>query len=317
MGDMTGSMRGRTQDSAITVGIDLGGTGIRLVALDETGVVRAERTTRTPHRSTSDDLAVRDLIEEIGTVAAGLTISAVGIGASGPVDQDGVIRNEDTLAAFSHLPLTEIVSTEFDVPCFIDNDAVTAAIGENAYGAGGNTRSLLMVTLGTGIGAALLVDNQPVRAADGSHPEAGHLPVSGASAPCYCGLPVCWEQLASRTALNQLTSDRTPELAVQAGNGDVVAETVFDVYGDRVGAGLAILLPLIRPERLVLGGSAAQYLPLYSSALAESLRRAPGFSHHLTPLPATLGALSGAIGAAVLARQADRVRSRRAGEVWA
>jgi glucokinase len=292
----------------ITIGIDLGGTGIRLVALDEAGQVHGEQTTQTPQQGSDSDLAMRELLHQIRAVADGRPVIGIGIGASGPIDADGVIRNDDTLAVFSHLRLADLVSSEIGVPCVIDNDAVTAAVGENAYGAGENAESLLMVTLGTGIGVALLVGGRPVRAADGTHPEAGHLPVPGASAPCYCGLPTCWEQVASRTALDHLTSGRTADFATRARRNHADVETVFDLYGSRVAAGLAILLPLTRPARLVLGGSAAQYLPLFSAALDQSLQRAPGFSYYAKPFSATLGAMSGAIGAAVLARQMEHAK---------
>jgi glucokinase len=297
----------RANSPTVTIGIDLGGTGTRLVALDDSGRIHGRRTALTPQRVAGDNLAVSELLQQIRAVAGDARIDAVGIGASGPIDDEGVIRNDNTLAAFSNVSLIDLISSEFGVPCVIDNATVTAAIGENTYGAGENARSLLMVILGAGVGVALLVDGKPVRAADGSHPEAGHLPVAGPFAPCYCGLPTCWEQVASRTALDHLTSGRTTEFAARAYDNDVVAETVFDVYGGRVAAGLAILLPLTRPTRLVLGGTAAQYLPLFSAVLDESLKRSPGFSYNPQRFPAALGARSGAIGAAVLARRAGRV----------
>ena len=85
--------------------------------------------------------------------------------------------------------ITAILSERLGVPCVIDNDAVTAAIGEHAYGAGRDSSGLLVVTLGTGVGVAALIRGRPVRGADGGHPEAGHIAVSGPPAPCYCGLP--------------------------------------------------------------------------------------------------------------------------------
>ena len=294
---------------SVTVGVDLGGTGTRIVALDRTGAVQGERTIMTPHHSGSSDSAVEELSSQIRAAAGDMAIVGVGIGASGPVDARGVIRNDDTLPAFSHIPLTDMLTDRLGVACVIDNDAVTAAVGEHVHGAGRGATSLLMVTLGTGIGAALLVDGQPVRAADGSHPEAGHIPVPGIPAPCYCGLSTCWEQLASRTALDELTSGQTAEYASRAAEGDVVAETVFDAYGARVAAGLEILLPLCRPDRLVLGGGAAQYLPLFAPALDEGLRRNPGYEWNPPRCAAALGAMSGAIGAAVLAAKIDRIPS--------
>jgi glucokinase len=201
----------------------------------------------------------------------------------------------------------------------IANDAVAAAIGENAYGAGQRSQSLLMVTLGTGIGVAMLTPAGPVRAADGSHPEGGHIPVPGPPAPCYCGLPTCWEQLASRGALDDLTGGRTDELAAAASAGlaaspgpvpadlatapaGPASRELFTTYGQRVGTGLATLLTLYRPARVVLGGSVARFLPLFASGLEQALARSGEFAWTPPYAHAALGALSGAIGAAVLAR---------------
>jgi glucokinase len=284
----------------VTVGVGLCSDGVHLVALDGTGNVVRERTPE----ATVRDMTVTEFLRLIRSVAADVPIDAVGIGASGLVDHDGVVTIGKTLAALRPTRLADLVSAEFAVPCVIDNDAVTAAIGEHTSGAGQKAASLLMVTLGSTIGVGLLVDGRPVRGADGSHPEAGHLPVPGVSASCFCGLSACWEQVASRPALDYLTSGRTVEFAARAQDGDMVAQTVFDLYGCRVAAGLAILLPLVRPARLVLAGSAAEYLPLFSSALEESLRRAAPYSHSPEVVPAALGPLSGAIGAAVLARRA-------------
>jgi glucokinase len=291
---------------SVAIGIDLGGTGTRIVALDPSGVVRGERIVLTSQQVGSVDAVVDPLVEQIRAVAGAARVTAIGIGASGPIDADGIVRNDDTLPAFSNIPLRELISDRFGVRCVIDNDAVTAALGENTHGAGRDAQSVLMITLGTGVGVALVVDGRPVRAADGTHPEAGHIPVAGTSAPCYCGLSTCWEQLASRTALDQLTCGETVEFAERAAAGDPVATSVFDMYGVRVAAGLAVLLTLSHPARVVLGGSAAQYLPLFSPALQEGLRRSQGFSWHPQLRLAALGALSGAIGAAVLAGEPAR-----------
>lgn len=272
---------------AVTVGIDLGGTGTRIIALGPGGSVIREQTLPTTP-SAGDALAV--LASGITTVTGSAALAGIGIGASGPVDRDGVIRNDDTLPAYSHIPLTSLLTDRFGVPCTIANDAVAAAIGENTYGAGQCSDSLLMVTLGTGIGVAMLTPAGPFQAADGSHPEGGHIPVPGPPALCYCGLPVCWEQLASRGALDALIADR--------------AADAFTVYGQRVGAGMATLLTFFRPARIVIGGSVAQYLPQFASGYEQALDRPGEFSWTPPYAQAELGALSGAVGAAVLAREA-------------
>jgi glucokinase len=285
----------------ITVGVDLGGTGTRVVGLDADGVVVHQHSGLTPAGAAG---AVEALIGTIS--AAGPGLRGVGVGASGPVDRLGIIRNAETLPAFSGIRLAPLISERLGVPCVIDNDAAAAAIGEHAYGAGRGSTGLLVITLGTGVGVAALISGRPFRASDGAHPEAGHVPVPGPPAPCYCGLPACWEQLASRSALDQL-ADRAglgaDTLARQARGGDAAAARVFSIYGERVGAGLVTLLALFRPDRVVLAGGAARFLDLFSDGLHRSLDRGPKYNPRPAVVAAELGDLSGAIGAAVMARR--------------
>ena len=161
------------------------------------------------------------------------------------------------------------------MPCVIDNDAVAAALGENSYGAGQHSPALLAITLGTGIGVALLHGSTPYRGADGVHPEAGHIPVPGPPAPCYCGLATCWEQLASRTALDAATGHATDQVAAAARDGDQHSRQILDRYAEHVGAGLATLTTVFRPARIVVGGSSAQYLPLLRPGIDRALAQDP------------------------------------------
>jgi glucokinase len=288
--------------AAVTVGVDLGGTGTRIVSIDAGGTIRYQNSVATPRETGSTISSVTTLIDHIAEAAQGSTLVGVGVGASGPVDINGIIRNDDTLRAFSHIPLVDMITGTLNVPCVIDNDAVAAAIGENTYGAGRHSPALLMITLGTGIGVAAISHNTPFRGADGTHPEAGHIPVPGPPAPCYCGLPICWEQLASRTALDAATEHRTSGLANSADRGDQSALQLFDSYGEHVGVGASVLMTIFRPACVVIGGSAAQFLSLFATGFDRALSRSKSFAWTPPYREAELGAISGAIGAAVLAR---------------
>jgi glucokinase len=286
--------------SEVTVGVDLGGTGTRIVALDQDGVVLHQLSHPTPASSAG---AVSGLVSSIAAAAAGQRLRGVGIGASGPVDSLGIIRNTETLPAFSDIRITPVIRERLGVPCVIDNDAAVAAVGEHACGAGRGSAGLLVVTLGTGVGVAALTGGRPFRSADGGHPEAGHIPVGGPPAPCYCGLPNCWEQLASRTALDHLTGNATEALAAKARGGDVAAAQVFGTYGERVGTGLLTVLAIFRPDRVVIAGGAARFIDLFGHGLRRSLDRGPKYTPKPAVVAAELGNLSGAIGAAVMARE--------------
>ena len=300
---------GAAAGTTVTVGIDLGGTGTRLVALDQAGEIRSRVSVPTRHHRAGDvSRLIADLAAVIQDAAGGAGLDAVGIGASGPVDPGGIIRNDATLPAYSHIPLAELITARLGVPCVIDNDAVAAALGENSYGAGQHSPALLAITLGTGIGVALLHGSTPYRGADGVHPEAGHIPVPGPPAPCYCGLATCWEQLASRTALDAATGHATDQIAAAAGDGDQHSRQILDRYAEHVGTGLATLTTVFRPARIVVGGSSAQYLPLLRPGIDRALTRIQPYAWAPPLAEAELGEYSGAIGAAVLPRVPGAVR---------
>lgn len=290
------------------VGIDLGGTGSRFVAVAASGEVLATRNAPTPDRPPSDPLGF--FRENLALLLDGGEPASIGIGASGPVDRGGIIRNPHTLPAFSDLELTEGLAEVYGVPVFIDNDAVTAALGEHRLGAARGSRDFLMVTLGTGVGLSAFRDGLPVRGADGWHPEGGHMSIDGPEAPCYCGRRTCWEQVSSRTALQRTAAslgipladglEMVRLLAESARRGDRDAAEAFASYGRRLGSALANLLTLFRCERVVLGGSVSSFFECFQDGLHERLDSVRGCYPTPKVAVATLGDAGGAIGAALL-----------------
>lgn len=288
--------------TAAFVGVDLGGSGTRIVLAEGGGTVLADASI-----PTATEAAVPALLDAMTAVIAG-PIAGIGIGASGPVDAEGVIQNPDTLPGFTGHDLVGAVSARFGVPVLIDNDAVTAAYAEALLGAGRSHHRVLTVTLGTGVGVALLDHGRPWRTAAGAHPEAGHLTVSG-DAPCYCGRRSCWEQRASRTSLQATAAGLGLDLATladRARGDDARAVDVFSAYGAAVAEGLADLLTLLGPGVVVLGGGGAVHLELFRPALLAGLHAIRGCFELPSIEAAQLGNLAGATGAALLvAARAD------------
>lgn len=295
----------------VRAGVDIGGTGIRMVVLEDRLEIAAltlptssfERFDRS-QRSLELARNLRALVPD------DKVLLSLGIGASGPVDTvAGVIENPSTLPTFSSLPLVAELSAQLQVPVRIDNDAVTAALGEFHLGAGIDSRRMLAVTLGTGVGVALLIGGQPLRTANGAHPEGGHIPVGDSGTPCYCGVSGCWETLASRTWLQAELTRLVPEIAYEQHGlgfyrdlcrGDPRIARLFEQYGHQVGRGLGALLSLYGPDLTVLSGSAAQLFPLYEDAVQASLVRSNGFELSTRIVTSSLGDGAGAIGAALL-----------------
>ncbi|MGV8979018.1 MAG: ROK family protein [Cellulomonas sp.] len=299
-----------TAQGEVVVGVDLGGTGTRVVVMSAAGHLLDHRTVATPtileHETPGMFLA-----RQIETALAGRPVAAIGIGASGPIDDHGMIRNLDTLPAFTGAPLVDELSATFSAPVRIENDAACAAVAESRIGAGRGADDLLHVTLGTGIGVALVVGGAPVRGADGTHPEAGHISVATPTPACYCGRRSCWEQGASRQALQHSAASRLglrPDdhtaielLAAQADAGDPAAKAVFAAYGAVLADGLATLLAVVRVSTVVLGGSASAHFRQFEPIVTAELAALSGWISTARLLPTELDDRGGAIGAALLA----------------
>jgi glucokinase len=300
------SYASRSADAAVTIGVDLGGTGTRVVALAAAGGLDGAEVLST-YDGDDPREALAVLTKRIRAVAAGRAITGIGIGASGPVDATGVIHNHATLPAYTGLPLAKRLRQTFGVSCVIDNDAVTAAIAERAYGAHPESAAMLVVTLGTGVGVAFLDHGHPFKTAAGTHPELGHISVPGPPAPCYCGLATCWEQLASRTALTRQLGADPDEVALAARSGDAAARDSFGLYGRRVGIGLATLMSVFEPSHVIVGGGAARFFELFESGARSAMTRREPFTAKGDFGSSTLGPEAGALGAAFLAQRAARV----------
>ncbi|WP_267419594.1 MULTISPECIES: ROK family protein [unclassified Curtobacterium] len=297
------------------VGVDLGGTGSRVIGMVDDEVVAAVDVPSAELGAGTETERVDRLAQLVERVVpAGADLAAVGIGASGPVDvAAGVVHNSATLPWFTGFPVVDQLRARLGVPVGIDNDAVAAAYGELRAGAGTQTDRLLMVTLGTGVGVAMLVDGRPLRGADGAHPEGGHIPISSDPERCYCGLTGCFEQAAARSTLQRrlseamggVAADRTLIAeAMAAAEHDERVRTVFRDYAVAVGRGLAALHTLWQPRVTVLGGSAAICLPLIREDLLRTLDRSEDYRVDVDLRAAVLGDNAGAIGAA-LAISAD------------
>jgi glucokinase len=306
------------------IGIDVGGTKVAGVLVDEDGRVVSSRTEPTP----ADD--VEATMETVFRVAEGLrdegAPSGVGIGAAGMVDHaTGILRWAPNLA-WQEVPIGERVSDRLGLPCVVDNDANAAAWAEFRFGAGQGFRYVLVVTVGTGIGGGLVVDGALARGAHGFAAEVGHVIVEPDGPVCGCGNRGCWEQVASGRALDRLGREAAREqpssllarvaggrdvtgamVAEAAGRGDRASMDILHRVGQRLGEGLAGLVNTLDPEAVVVGGGVAEMGDLLLDPAREAFARtveAPEHRPDVPILPAKLGNEAGAVGAAALALDA-------------
>ncbi|KRE55531.1 ROK family glucokinase [Phycicoccus sp. Soil748] len=315
----------------LAVGIDIGGTKVAggLVAQNGTVVARARRDT--PHRSKSPGV-VEDTIVEVVSELLDLAedpVVAVGIGAAGFVAADRA-----TVVFAPHLswrgePLEANLQRRVPVPISVDNDANAAAWAEWRFGAAQGETHLMMITLGTGIGGALLFDGQVVRGRYGIAGEFGHMQVVPGGQRCECGNRGCWEQYASGNALvrearslmtanSPVASDLLdrvegdpmaltgPLITQAAREGDPTATELLGEIGQWLGIGIANLAAAFDPGTFVIGGGVSAAGDLLLAPARATFRRhltGRGYRPEAQIVAAQLGNDAGLIGAADLARR--------------
>lgn len=311
-------------DEGVVVGVDIGGTKVLAGVVDREGRVGRTALRTTPGRRVVTSRVEDALVEAIVAAAASQPIVGVGVAAAGFVDSAG-----DRVMFAPHLPwqgepLRELLEERLGCPVGLDNDANCAARAEARYGAArGGAASALMVTMGTGIGGAVLFEGRVVRGANGMAGEFGHMQVVPDGQPCECGRRGCWEQYSSGNALvrnaralmveqpsvlGEMTDgnpDRVtgPMVTSAAEQGDLVAHRAFASVGHWLGVGVANLVAALDPEVVVVGGgvSAAgdRLLEPARDALGRTL---VGAAHRRVPdlLAAELGPQAGMIGGALL-----------------
>jgi glucokinase len=299
-------------DDGLAIGVDIGGTKISAGAVDPSGTVVDRELRETPERTTTPAVAEDLIVEAVSALAARHAVVAVGVGAAGFVNADRTRVMFAPHLSWRNEPLAVKLADRLGRPVLLDNDANTALWGEQAFGAARGVADAVLITLGTGIGGALLIDGVVHRGRNGMAGEFGHMQVVPAGRPCECGNTGCWEQYCSGKALRRFVADAgSPltgaEITEAAYAGDPVALGAYGEVGRWLGTGVAGVVAALDPERVIIGGgvSAGGELLLgpARTTLAATL---VGRNHRPLPdlVPAQLGADAGLVGAAQMARAA-------------
>jgi len=309
---------------AATFGVDLGGTNLRVALVDPDGTIVEQQKMATP--ATLDAI-----VDGIAGAVRGLAAQrpdahALGVGAAGMVDHDGVIHYSPNVPAFLRAPVRARLEAALAMPTVVDNDANVAALAELTHGAARGCREALLVTLGTGVGGGVITGGQVLRGALGFGAEIGHFQVDPDGPMCACGQPGHWEALASGTALGALgrervAAGRAPSVLALAGGelaavtgvlvgdaaqaGAVDAVEIVGEYASRVAVGLVGLANIFDPELIMVSGGLVELddvlLGPLRVAFAGRIEGAP-YRPEVPIVPAVLGGHAGVVGAAVLAR---------------
>ena len=296
------------------VGVDIGGTKVLAGVVDRAGVVLARARRDTPHRSSAPAVVEDTIVEAVDELRATYDVGAVGVGAAGFVDRAGTVLFAPHLS-WRGEPLQDVLARRLGLPVVVDNDANAAAHAETRFGAARGKRHAVCVTLGTGIGGAIVVDGRVMRGAHGLAGEFGHMQVVPDGRLCECGQVGCWEQYCSGKALARAVAEAGPgprpvsgpDITRAAAAGEPWALAAFDEVGRWLGVGLAGLVSAFDPEVVVVGGGLSDAGDLLLEPARSALAaRTPGRGHRpdVPLLRAELGSEAGFIGAADLARTA-------------
>lgn len=320
--------------STFSIGIDLGGTNLRIAAFTpEWERLRAitipTRVENGPDAVLSDMCAAaRELIAECGGKRE---LAGVGLGSPGPLELPaGRLLQPPNLPGFEDLELKTELENRLQVPVIVECDANAAALAECHAGAGKRSgyHSLCMLTLGTGVGSGIVLNGHVWHGFAGMGGEAGHVPVYHDGLPCGCGSRGCLEQYASATAIARAGKDLVTAkkqngtgseamtartIAEAALAGDAESRRIYGEAGEALGIGLANLVSTLNLPLYVIGGGVIAAWDLFAPSMFAELERG-SYIYRLTKpsdasvpeagktnvLPAELGADSGLLGAAML-----------------
>jgi glucokinase len=258
----------------LVLGVDIGGTDIKLGLVEEDGAPRHSGKIPTLPADGPEASAarVRRWLDDAGRGAG--PVAAAGVDCAGLVDgARGFLHVSPNLSGWEKIPLRDVFEHALGVPVVVENDANAAAYGEWARGAGRGMRNFVCLTLGTGVGGGIVVNGELYRGSSGFAGEIGHAVIEADGPPCGCGNRGCLEALVcaraiveravvlSRAAGAQATSWGDPPtveaLSRAAAAGDAVAAAAFKETGRWLGIGLANIVHILAPEAIAIGGGVA------------------------------------------------------------
>ena len=306
---------------AFAIGVDLGGTNLRVAAVDGTGKL-LEKVTSGTEVAKGRDAVIDAMTTVILDVAKKFQhvgpLAGIGVGIPGIIDmRTGMVRQSPNLPGWHDYPVQDEIEKRLKAPVILENDANAAALGEKWLGAARDWDSMCMLTLGTGVGGGIVLDGQVWRGMTGMAGELGHITVDPNGPPCGCGSRGCVEQYASATAVKRMAmemikSGKAPELErASKGNvefsakvvyqmavqGDEPAREIFRTVGWALGIVVADLVNVFNVPMYVIGGGVSSAWEAFSPALLEEVRKRSFVYGATTP-----GEIHGQTGATIVTR---------------
>jgi len=313
------------------IGIDLGGTGIKAGIVDEEGKIIKKDSMPTGRTRKSEEI-VNDICLLIKKLMSDANLSAndiysVGIGSPGSLDRERGIIIANFNLGFRYVAMRDAIQKVVPVPVYIENDANCAAIAESIAGAAKGMDYAVLITIGTGIGGGIIINNKLYIGANGAAAELGHIVLKLNGEACTCGRKGCWEAYSSATALIRQTkaaavkdpSSKILELvngdldkidaktAFDAAKmGDETAIKVIDEYIDILADGLANIVNIFQPDIIAIGGGVSKEGENLLAPLREKMQGRTFFIGDLKNtqiVAAQMGNDAGIVGAALISRR--------------
>lgn len=311
------------------IGIDVGGTNVKIALVDDNGKIIYSNSVPTyakmGYEYTVNNIkqAIKDLMKETNTTPS--DIEGIGFDFPGQVDcKTGVVKLAPNIPGWVNVPIAQMIEDEFHIPTRIDNDVRCAALGELKLGAGRGCENFICITVGTGIGSGIVINGKVVRGATNAAGELGHIKLQMNGGPiCGCGDTGCLEAFASGPAIVAMAQEYikggkstkfremaaveggeiTPYMVAKAAEeGDPVAKRIFEIVGEYIGIGLTSVINLLNPERVIIGGGVAESGELLLGPIRKTIKeRAMVVAGNAVEIvPAQLGNSAGVIGASML-----------------
>ncbi|MDZ8241257.1 MAG: ROK family protein [Nostoc sp. ChiQUE01a] len=287
------------------IGIDVGGTAIKLGRFTPDGTCLQSLTLTAP-QPTTPEAVLAVLVDAIAQIDLDNQSVAIGVGTPGPADAAArIAKIAINLPGWIDVPLADWLETKTGKPTVIGNDANCALLGEAWLGAGRQFQNLILLTLGTGVGGAIILNGKLFVGHQGAAGELGLISFNPDGPTCNSGNQGSLEQYASATAIRRLTLKEPIELGILAQQGDAASLTFWQEYGVCLGIGLTTLVYVLTPQAIVIGGGISGSFEFFFPAMkAEIEKRVQPLSREgLQILPAKLGKFAGMVGAAKLAWQ--------------
>lgn len=307
-------------DKKLIFAADLGGTYLRAATVDAKGRIHSRFKQNTPQDKDANAI-VDAIIAAVHEFQHRAEISAVSLAIPGTVNvEEGSVVKAPNLPCLDGFRLAAVLTSRLDLPAVLENDANAAAVGEMWQGAAVGCKTIICLTLGTGVGGGIILDRKLWRGVDGAAAEIGHMcvdPFGGVA--CACGSRGCLEVFASATAIVRMTreasprypesilqgrEDRTAAMIFEAGKqGDELALEIFRRMGVYLGIGLANLINILNPEMIVIGGGVVNGWALFEKHMYQQVeeRAFPSLAARVKIVRAKCGDDAGLLGAARLA----------------